>query len=170
MLLPYTIDFTDKTDKDSFQIQPGQIDNTTDLTLPGKGRVDYGEFYNENLVKLLENFSGPTPPKQPTKGQLWYDSRDSVMALKIFDPRVPGVSDPGWVQLKTVDVDRVRVPVVSALTSITNPQPGDIAFLSSDQKLYVYVRIGGVAQWMSFASEQWCQSELVIDCGTETFV
>lgn len=166
MLLPYTIDFTDKTDtsKPSFQIQPGQINTSnTPLALPGKGRVDYGEFYNENLVKMLENFSSTVPPAPATRGMLWFDRSEGISALKVFD-------GSGWVQLKTVDVDRVRVPVVSALTSITNPQPGDIAFLSSDQKLYVYVRIGGVAQWMSFASEQWCQSELVIDCGTQAFV
>ncbi len=166
MLLPYTIDFTDKTDPDKkpFQIQPGQIDtDSTPLALPGKGRVDYGEFYNENLVKLLENFSSTAEPTPKLRGMLWFDRNVGVSALKVFD-------GSGWVQLKTVDVDRVRVPVVSALISIVNPQPGDIAFLSSDQKLYVYVRIGGVAQWMSFASEQWCQSELVIDCGTETFV
>ena len=33
------------------------VDNeTTNLTLVGKGYAGYGEIFNENLIKLLENF------------------------------------------------------------------------------------------------------------------
>ena len=37
-------------------ISDGTIDTTTNLTLIGKNYAGYGEFLNENLVKLLENF------------------------------------------------------------------------------------------------------------------
>ena len=164
MILPYLIDFTDKTDpaKPSFQIQPGQINtSTTSLSLPGQGRVDYGELYNENLVRMLEHFSSPTAPATPTKGQLWYDS--SAKALKVYD------NATGWTQLKTVDVDRFHVPAVAALPT-TNLQSGDIVFLTTDQKLYICVAVGGSTQWVTTATQQWCETEMVVDCGTVAFV
>lgn len=161
MLLPYSIDFTDQSDKQSFQIQPGQIDTVnTDLALPGKGRVDYGEFYNENLVRLLENFSSPNPPGNPTKGQLWYDSQNQV--LKVYNP----ATSPEWMQLvSTGEVDRFHVPVVPVLPS-TNLAAGDLCYLSTDNKLYIYDSIN----WRAIATQFWCENYLSIDGGQEAFV
>ena len=60
------------------------IDQTsTDLTLVGKNSSSYGEFINENFIRLLENFSSTTPPNFPIKGQIWYDSNEN--RLKIYD-------------------------------------------------------------------------------------
>jgi tRNA A37 methylthiotransferase MiaB len=56
------------------QIVDGQIDQTTtDLTLIGKNASSYGTYYNENLVRLLENFSNTESPSNPITGQLWFD-------------------------------------------------------------------------------------------------
>jgi hypothetical protein len=88
----YTINFTDSS-KTSFNIQPFTVDTTnTTLSLPGKGRVDYGEIITEQLVHIMENFSGPDEPANATSGQLWYsnDSSPSVAELKIFN------SDGTW--------------------------------------------------------------------------
>lgn len=60
------------------------IDQTsTDLTLIGKNVSNYGEFYNENLIKLLENFANTSPPNFPISGQVWYDTTDN--RLKVYD-------------------------------------------------------------------------------------
>lgn len=56
---------------------------TTDLTLIGKNSSNYGEFYNENLVHLLENFANSTQPSTPLVGQLWFDLTDN--RLKVYD-------------------------------------------------------------------------------------
>lgn len=170
MLLPYTIDFTTKgTDptKPSFQIQPGQIDTTTtDLSLPGKGRVDYGELYNENLVHLLEHFSSPTAPTVPTRGQIWYDSGNS--ALMVYDPNNAGT---GWIRVMTTNsVDRFHIPVVSTLPT-QNLSAGDVAYLSGVEKLYICVTAADSSmQWMTAATQEWCENQLIIDCGTVSFV
>lgn len=59
----------------------GQVDTTTDLTLIGKNYTGFGEQLNENFVKLLENFSGPSEPSRPVMGQLWYDTVDGRMKV-----------------------------------------------------------------------------------------
>ena len=176
MILPYTIDFKDPTDptKPSFQIQPGQIDTTTtELSLPGKGRVDYGELYNENLVHLLEHFSSPLAPSKPTRGQLWYNSVNK--ALMLYDPSFAGT---GWLQIMTTAaVDRFHIPVVSVLPD-QNLVTGDIVYLSGVEKIYVCVTLAagntynkpaGSKQWIPLATEDWATTQLIIRCDSVAF-
>jgi len=62
----------------------GQIDtNSTNLVLVGRNYTGYGEYFNENFIKLLENFSNTSAPSNPITGQLWWDSADQ--RLKVFD-------------------------------------------------------------------------------------
>ena len=56
---------------------------TTDLTLIGKNVAGYGEFFNENLVKLLENFANTSEPNSPITGQIWFDT--ATNRLKVYD-------------------------------------------------------------------------------------
>jgi|LakMenEpi03Aug12_release.lakeMendotaPanAssembly.Ray.scaffolds.fasta_scaffold293863_2 hypothetical protein len=66
------------------EIIDGNIDqSTTDLTLIGKSANAYGEYINENLVRLLENFANSTQPKQSIPGQLWFDTLEK--RLKVYD-------------------------------------------------------------------------------------
>ncbi len=67
--------------KTSFSINPGAVDTTTSLLLPGDGKTNYGEFFNENLVHMLENFAGTTSPINPTSGQLWYNPTSTSISV-----------------------------------------------------------------------------------------
>lgn len=160
MQLPYVIDYS-STDKGSFEIQPGQVDTTsTSLSLPGRGRSDYGELYDENLVHMLEHFASDTAPLSPTTGQLWYDTTEH--AIKMFD----STTVPNWrVLLSSNFTDRLRIPVVATLPT-TDLTAGDVVFLSTSGKLHVY---DGSA-WRALASESWVTSSAVIDGGTVAFV
>jgi hypothetical protein len=66
------------------EIIDSQVDRTsTDLTLIGKNVTSYGEYINENFVKLLENFSSTSEPSNPITGQIWFDLTDN--RLKVYD-------------------------------------------------------------------------------------
>ena len=101
------------------ELVDGQIDTTTcDITLIGRNYVGFGEAFNENLIKLLENFAASGAPSTPITGQLWYDKSEG--RLKVYDGT--GFKSNG--------------PIVS------NTQPnmvaGDIWINNSTNKLYFY--------------------------------
>lgn len=80
--MPYSIN---KTNGDLLvTVEDGTADlTTTSLALVGRNYAGYGEFLNENFIKLLENFSRSSQPPNPITGQLWYDSTNKL--LKVFD-------------------------------------------------------------------------------------
>jgi len=66
------------------ELADGQIDTTTtDITLIGKNYKGFGELFNENFIKMLENFSSTAAPGSPLVGQLWYDTGEG--RLKLYD-------------------------------------------------------------------------------------
>ena len=56
---------------------------STSLTLIGKNVNAYGTDLNDNFVRLMENFAGPTYPNSPLNGQLWFDDRNKQIKVYI---------------------------------------------------------------------------------------
>jgi len=99
------------------EIPDGSINQSaTDLTLIGRNSSNYGEFLNENLIRLLENFASPSKPNNPINGQLWYDTienRMKVYDVTIQDFKVSGgtiVSNtaPGGIVAGDIWIDNYR--------------------------------------------------------------
>lgn len=61
---------------------PGNAAADTSLTLPGKFTPNYGQVLNSNYVHLMEHFSSPTEPANPTSGMIWFDSATNGGILK----------------------------------------------------------------------------------------
>lgn len=99
----------------------GRIDtDTTDIVLVGKNYTGYGEYLNENFIKILENFSNTAPPPNPLRGQLWYDTSEN--RLKVFD----------GTNFRSTDAT-----IISA-TQPVSLNEGDIWFDTANKQLYVY--------------------------------
>jgi hypothetical protein len=82
----YTIDFSSfgqtptVVGKTSFSLAERTTDTTTtSLALTGKGVYNYGQIQQENFIKLMEHFASNTAPANPTVGQLWFNTVESIM-------------------------------------------------------------------------------------------
>lgn len=117
--MAYTITKSDGTVLTT--IADGTRDTTTSLSLAGPNFVGYGQYLNENLVYLLENFAGNSAPSFTNlEGQLWFDKYNQT--LKVFTTQ-------GY------------VPVSGVTNSGTQPQQGkngDIWYNSSTEQMFVY--------------------------------
>lgn len=61
-------------------IADGQINTTSSsLGLPGRNYAGYGQVLDENFVYLTENFASTTPPLNPLRGQLWFNTNDNIL-------------------------------------------------------------------------------------------
>ena len=63
----------------------GTIDiNSTSLTLVGRNYTGYGEAFNENFIKLLENFSNSNSPSIYTRTTLVGHWRSTFKSLRRY--------------------------------------------------------------------------------------
>ena len=64
------------------ELADGIVDTTSsDITLVGRNFRGFGELFNENFVKLAENFASTASPNNPLPGQLWYDTNQERLKL-----------------------------------------------------------------------------------------
>ncbi len=107
------------------EIIDSEINTTaTDLALIGKNVTGYGEYLNENFIKLLENFSSTSEPNNPIVGQLWFDTSEN--------------------RLKVYDGNNFRIgsgPIVSGTAPIS-AIPGDFWIDNNENRLYFYTATG----------------------------
>ena len=64
-------------------VEDGALNGDTSLQLIGRNYQSYGEPFNENLVKLLENSASTSAPSNPLRGELWFDV--TTLQLKIYN-------------------------------------------------------------------------------------
>jgi len=92
---------------------------TSSLALIGKNVDSYGQFYNNNLIGLLENFASIYEPRSPLEGQLWYNKTDGRMYV--------------------FGLDKIAKPVAGAQVSATKPtlfNQGDLWIDTTNQQLW----------------------------------
>src|SRR6056300_1220726 len=116
--MAYTINLTDGTIFAT--VADGTINTDSSLTLVGKNYAGYGEFLNENVVKLLESGANTTAPSDPLTGQLWFDKTNSL--LKVYNGTT----------FKNLG------SATSSATQPTSNVAGDLWFDSANAQLKVY--------------------------------
>jgi len=126
--MAYTINFTDFVNKGSITVEDNDINTQTSLNLVGRNTTSYGVEFNQNFLKLLENFSNTTAPANPVEGQLWWDSTSGSEILRVYD-------GTQWIAaggLKKADT----APEASASIK------GDLWVDTDNQQLYLYTGSG----------------------------
>jgi hypothetical protein len=118
--MAYTINKTDGTIIAT--VVDGQINqSSTSITLIGKNFSGFGEYLNENLIKILENFASTgVEPTPALTGQLWYDLEEN---------RVKVYSGTEWKAVGTSALAATRPLDIST---------GDFWFSTVDNQLYFY--------------------------------
>lgn len=67
-------------------IADGTINTTsTTLGLPGRNYAGYGQSLDTNFVHQLENFAYGSPPSNPLKGQLWFNTTANTLNVCPLD-------------------------------------------------------------------------------------
>lgn len=157
--MSYTITKTDGTIL--LTIPEGKVDKiSTSLDLIGKNVNSYGEFINNDLVRLLENFATANEePRAPLVGQLWYNKADG--RLNAFD----------GVQFK---------PVGSTIISATEPlsfTSGDLWIDTKREQLYFspdatkflllgpqYTKQNGKSGWLTESVTAFDNTQRIVAC------
>lgn len=84
--MPYNVNYTDSQNKTPITVFDNLPEaDRTSLVFPGRNVTGYGQIIAENFLKLLENFSSPVEPVNPTEGQIWYNSDPQISQLLIYD-------------------------------------------------------------------------------------
>lgn len=85
--MAYTLNYSSGT----ITVADGTLNSTnTSLALPGRNYAGYGSPVDQNMVSLLENFAYYTAsPPNPIRGQLWYDTTNTVLKYNIGTPGTP---------------------------------------------------------------------------------
>lgn len=119
------------------EVVDGTVDQTTtDITLVGKNSTSYGEFLNENFIKILENFANTNQPNNPIAGQLWFDTSEN--RLKVYDGNGFKVSG-------------------GTIVSTTQPSTfaqGDIWIDSKRRQLYFHDGVGSILAGPGYTAQQ----------------
>jgi len=77
--MAYTITLTDGAIFAT--IADGTINTDSSMTLVGKNWAGYGQFLDDNFIRLLENGSNTTAPGAPLTGQLWWNQTSGTMQV-----------------------------------------------------------------------------------------
>jgi hypothetical protein len=55
--------------------------SSTSLSLPGRNFASYGQLVNTNFIRILENFANISPPSNPIRGQLWFNTTTKILHI-----------------------------------------------------------------------------------------
>jgi len=99
--MAYNITLTNGSALISGGLPDGTIDTTnSSLTLVGKNYPGYGLFLNQNMVRLIENFSNASAPAAPLPGQLWWNS--TTKNLTVNTATTKGTASAAWKTITTM--------------------------------------------------------------------
>jgi hypothetical protein len=110
-------------------IADGTINTTsTSLGLPSRNFSGYGKALDTNFVHHLENFASTSPPLNPLRGQLWYNTNTQTMYICPSDREtnvanwlaLATTSSGGTTSFSSVNVQgNLQANIITAVTSVS---------------------------------------------------
>ena len=132
--MSYTINLTNGT---VFAVIPdGTINQSSSMTLVGKNYAGYGQFLDDNFIRLLENNANSTAPTAPIVGQLWFNTTSGV--LQVYNGA--GFKSLGGSQVSG--------------TAPSNNSEGDLWYNSTSQQLFVWTGTAWLLVGPTFSGSQ----------------
>ena len=123
-------------------ILDGSVDNTTSLTLNGRGSTGWGQYNTQNLYSMLCNYAGTLTPNNPIIGQLWYDSNTQLLNYLIATNTWDQIASQQWVNGNFATLAELNALAAkegsdvanlqSELNALSTKESGDVANLQSE--------------------------------------
>jgi hypothetical protein len=132
--MSYTINLTDGSIFAT--IADGTINTSSSMTLVGKNYAGYGQFLDDNFMRLLENGANTTAPASPLTGQLWWDKTNNL--LKVYNGTTFKV---------------ISASTASASAPVSNVT-GDLWYDTVNQQLKVYSGSGWITVGPAYTQSQ----------------
>lgn len=68
---------------DPIIVNDGTINGSTSIQLPGRNFAGYGQYVNQDLIDILQNFArSPNYPVNAVQGQLWFNAASGQLSVK----------------------------------------------------------------------------------------
>jgi hypothetical protein len=107
-------------------IPDGTINTASSMTLVGKNYAGYGQFLDDNFIRLLENGANSIPPTAPLTGQVYFNTTTKL--LNVYN-------GTGW---KSISGSQ------ASSSAPTNNATGDLWYDTVNQQLNVWTG----TQWL----------------------
>lgn len=132
--MAYTITLTDGTVFAT--IADGATNTASSMTLIGKNYAGYGQFLDDNFIRLLENGSNTSAPGSPLTGQLWWDKTNNL--LKVYNGTV----------FKTISA------ATSSASAPSSNVTGDLWYDTTNQQLKVWTGAAFIVVGPAYSASQ----------------
>jgi len=114
-------------------LNDGLIDtNSSSLTFIGKNVTNFGDAQNENFLHLLEHYASNDQPRNPLKGQIWFNAKAQVFRPAVYD-------GTNWRSLAVLHYSNTTTDklINAGAVDYAASRPGDLWFNSASKQLYV---------------------------------
>lgn len=132
--MAYTIIRSDGTTLTT--IQDGTINTTSSsLALPGRNYAGYGQSLDTNQVRILENWANTSPPPNPLRGQLWFNTNEGTLCVCPADGTTTATD---WITLAATGTDGTTT--FGDIVATGNIQADNISVTGNVDADWIYAR------------------------------
>lgn len=152
--MAYTIIRSDGTTLTT--IQDGTINTTSSsLALPGRNYAGYGQSLDTNQVRILENWANTSPPPNPLRGQLWFNTNEGTLCVCPADGTTTATD---WITLAATGTDGTTT--FGDIVATGNIQADNISVTGNVDADWIYARGANFSEIVNSADANLTTAEI----------